>query len=185
MAAPAEVAKRVGPPRGDPALEQRRQRVAELYAQGFSHRQIAAALSIDRGAALRDIKAVRRELRKSAVAESAEDVFARASGLYAYALRETALAYMDVKRASSPGPGGAPPSVNPVETAGLRMSLLQSLASFPEKQVRLGQTLGLIKEAPQQVEVIDRFRAEFERSLEEAALVDPEAERVLRRIATR
>lgn len=148
------------PPRGALAVERRREQVASFAARGFSVRQIAVALDVTKDAVQRDLKAVRPILR-SALQDRAEDIYAGAAAELEEVRRELWLSYGSVAK----------------DQVGLRTAILMDIASLPEKRARLGQSLGLVVQAPERVEVVQRL----ERAIADAMSRQPpeEAERLI------
>ncbi len=152
------------PPRGRAARDRRREEVASLAARGFSAVQIARAIGVSHDTASRDLRAVRPVLRK-ALEERAEDIYAGGAAELDEVRRELWLNYSTVP---------ADP-----DHQGLRLAILQAVASLPEKRARLGQSLGLVVQAPERVEVVQRL----ERAIADAMSRQPaEAERLIEEI---
>jgi hypothetical protein len=121
-------------------VERRREQVASFAARGFSVRQIAVALQVSKDAVHRDLKAVRPILRR-ALADKAEDIYADAAAELEEVRRELWLGYGSV----------------PTDQVGLRAALLMDIAALPERRARLGQSLGLVLEAPKKIEIGAKF----------------------------
>lgn len=151
-------------PRGRPALEDRRERVASLSAKGFSLRQIARTLTLTKNQVEGDLKVIRPRFRK-VLEERAEDIYVAGAALIDDVQRETALTLASIPREA--------------RFAAVRLQVIQTLLSIPEKRARLAQSLGLVVQAPERLEIVQQFQ----RELADMAMKDPEAERVLRRIA--
>jgi hypothetical protein len=152
-------------------------------------RQVAAALGLSKDQVHRDQQAVRHELR-GALREAVDDLYAGAVAKLGIVERELWLLYDEVRQSAVRANAAREPEdplkakgqvANDPTTAGLRMTILTSLAGMPERRVRIGQSLGFVAEAPQRLlleeAAIDDMADELQR--------DPEALAVVRRIVTK
>ncbi len=160
-----------GEPHGKVALEEFREDVLSLLKRGFSEHQIARALGRSRDAVHRASIQVRPRMRQ-ALEESAEDIYAAATAELEEVRSELWVNYGRVLPPRSLPDGTTPKD----ENSGLRLAYLQAIASLPAKRVEIGQRLGLVAEAPQRVEIIQRVQRSIADAMME--LSPEEAERL-------
>jgi len=153
--------KQTEAPRGPEAIEDRRVRVASLLAlhPGLSIRQIARSFGITKNQAEGDMKAVRPRFRK-VLEHRAEDIYVGGAALIDEMQREIALTLGSIPREP--------------KYAGVRLQAIQLLLSIPERRARLGQSLGLVVQAPERIEIVQGIQ----RDLADALMRMPEGDRV-------
>ena len=145
-------------PNGTIAVEYRRDQVRSLLIRhGWSVRQIAAKLHTSKSAIDRDIQQIRPSIQKALPPQAAEDLYREAVEELDEARREMWRNY----------------EKTPKRNLGMRLAYLNSIISLPERRVRLGQSLGLVVEAPKRIEFIE----EAEQELADALMVLPEEDR--------
>jgi len=146
-------------PRGMTALQRRRERVASLTALGFSAVQIAGQLDVSHDTVSRDVGKIRPRFRR-VLEERAEDIYVGGAALFDEMQREASLTLASI----------------PWEPkyAGVRLLAIQTLLGIPEKRARLGQSLGLVVQAPERVEIVQGIQ----RDLADALMRMPEGDRV-------
>lgn len=142
-------------------IEPRRERVARLWLQKRTVREIAEILSdpespfapVSKSTIGRDVAEIKKTWKEK-IAKTGEEFLSESVAELDEIQRRLWEQFL-VTPQQDPATG--------YQLGGLRSSILNSISAIPGKKIKLGQSLGIIAKAPEKMEISGGFMEDFER----------------------